>query len=416
MNEKEITRRREEWLTSMSDPFCEELFEAGEGLPEAVALCALHLREEPAFDPRLIENIGENIELPSARFDRPIVERVVPVGLAHIEATFVGDEPRYGTDKYAESRHASFPPAIITLVDALTIWRMTAKAGRLFSYWLYHFLRSDGSIDYYGPCLSEYGQLLTTARRLVERGADQSWLSEHSSRLSLLASFLRERINEGGSVRLARGVPEADEHKQVEACFHNNAWLVRGIHDWAYLLEHFLCRRKEAESLRREADVLLGELLRVVDDVWSKDPSDWWLQPTLEPVPRPPERITSNRISSYTNYRYYPEVLSSGVLPREKMERIVRARLTGGGQFIAMTRFVERLDDLPLMEYLEGLWKLALYRDYKISLWGHIYYHQAEGHLTAYEQVTLPPGRKVADFCLPSQSVAIRAPPRLVMR
>jgi hypothetical protein len=96
------------------------------------------------------------------------------------------------------------------------------------------------------------------------------------------------------------------------------------------------------------------------------------------------------------------------------MRRLVRARLNGGGQFLGMTRFMGHLDDWTLMEYLDGLWKLGMRKDYLISLWGHIYFHQCEGHLTAYEQVTLPPGRKVADYCLPCQLVAVRAIRRIV--
>ena len=34
---------------------------------------------------------------------------------------------------------------------------------------------------------------------------------------------------------------------------------------------------------------------------------------------------------------------------------------------------------------------------------------QAEGHLTAYEQITLPPGEMVGPYCLPCQLVAARA-------
>ena len=34
---------------------------------------------------------------------------------------------------------------------------------------------------------------------------------------------------------------------------------------------------------------------------------------------------------------------------------------------------------------------------------------EAEGHLTAYEQVTLPPGGERAPYCLPCQLVAARA-------
>ncbi len=125
-------------------------------------------------------------------------------------------------------------------------------------------------------------------------------------------------------------------------------------------------------------------------------------------MPRP-AHLTASRIASYTNYRYWPELLSSGLLPAELANRVVEARLAAGGQFCGMTRFAGHLDDWPLAEYLYGLWSLGRKRDFLVSLYGHVAYHQAEGHLTAYEQVSFPPGQPKADYCLPCQLVAARA-------
>ena len=58
---------------------------------------------------------------------------------------------------------------------------------------------------------------------------------------------------------------------------------------------------------------------------------------------------------------------------------------------------------------MEGLWRLGLTDEFRLVLWGHVHYHQAEGHLTAYEQATMPPGAMKADYCLPCQLVAVRA-------
>jgi hypothetical protein len=127
-----------------------------------------------------------------------------------------------------------------------------------------------------------------------------------------------------------------------------------------------------------------------------------------------PSRLTGAwDVASYTNYRYWPELLSSGVLPPDLAGRVVHSRLTAGGQFCGMTRFAGHLDDWPLAEYLSGVWALGRRNDFLLSLYGHVAYHQAEGHLTAYEQVSFPPGKKKADYCLPCQLVAARAARRL---
>jgi len=386
-------------------------------LPKHIVRCTPPLEGDPAFNPELVDRKARELRLPlNARFEHPLLERAVRIGLAHIDFTFVGDHPKYGVGNYAQGKHDSFPPIIIATIDALTLWGMASRAQCLFSYWLNHFVQEDGTIDYYGPSLSEYGQLLTTARRLVERSMERDWLVLHEPFLSRLACHLRQLIYETGKIRLVAGVPEADERKVAATYFHNNAWIVRGLKDWAYLLHRNLRRPTDAKLFKQDSDSLRQVLLNAIDTAWPSDPKDWWLQPIVERVPRPEGRITASRIGSYSNYRYWPELLSSGVLPKERMLALVKARLSGGGQYLGMTRFMDHLDDWPLMDYLEGLWKLGLYDDYRLSLWGHIRYHQAQGHLTAYEQVTIPPGRIVADYCLPCQLVAVRAAHRLAVK
>ncbi len=402
----------------LDDSFREKLLVVDEeDLPEHIRQCAERLHGEPAFDPKFIEHMANKLQLPSnISFPHPMLEKVVRVGLAHIEATFQGDHPKYGTGAYADEIHDGFPPTIIATVDALTLWGLMERAKQLFSYWLNHFINSDGTINYYGPAISEYGQLLTTAKRLVNRSGDSDWLRQHEGKLALIVEHLREKMyQEGERPSLLKGVPEADEHKCEATYFHNNAWVVRGFSDWAELVEQALGRKNEAEKLMKDASALRELLLDAIKATWSKDQKDWWLPPLLEEHERPQGNVTSSRLGSYTNYRYWLELLSSAVLPRSLMERLVKARLNSGGQFLGMTRFMGHLDDWTLMEYLDGLWRLGMRRDYLISLWGHIYFHQCEGHLTAYEQVTLPPGRKVADYCLPCQLVAVRAVRRIVL-
>jgi hypothetical protein len=189
--------------------------------------------------------------------------------------------------------------------------------------------------------------------------------------------------------------------------------------DWSWLLQKRLRMTREAEAVRMKAVRLQVVLLDAIRDTWPRDRHDWWLRPMVEgegdgSMARPVGRVTASRLGSYANYRYWPELLSSGVLPEDLMRRMVDARLNGGGQWLGMTRFEGHADDWPLMHYLDGLWSLRMRSEYAYALWGHVLFHQARGHLTAYEQVTLPPGRKVADYCLPCQLVAVRAARRVM--
>jgi hypothetical protein len=401
-------------MEALTDPFRESLLAAEALLPEQLRQDVEPVRGEPACDPEEAERLAAQIALPDVRFEHPLLARAVRIGLAHIDLTFQGDHPKYGVGCYAQPQHDGFPPTIIAAVDALTLWGKLERAERLFGYWLHHFVRDDGTIRYYGPSLSEYGQLLTTARRLMARGGAAEWLRDQETPLSRLSVFLLAGMREGGQIGLLKGVPEADESARPATYFHNNAWVIRGLEDWAKVLKLRLGRETEAQRIRQDTVRLRRILREAVESVWPQDAQDWWLRPMAEAEGegewgRPEGRVTANRLGSYTNYRYWPELLSSRVLPPEWNRRLVRARLYGGGQFCGVTRFADHLDDWPLKEYLDGLWQLGMREDYRLSLWGHLRCHQAEGHLTAYEQVSLPPGRRVADYCLPCQLVVARA-------
>jgi len=413
---------------SLADPYRERLLGTGSRLPALMEACAEPLHGEPAFDPAHIWRIAAALRLPGLSSDpvareadrhRHLLEWSVRVGIAHIEATFRGDHPRYGVGAYAAAEHDGFPPTILAAADALSQWGMVERAQELVAYWLRTFVGDDGAIRYYGPSLSEYGQLLTMIRSLIERGARADWLSRCVKPVAALAQRVSDLTGSAARPSLASGAPEADTAADRATYFHNNAWLWRGLSDWSWIADKRLGLRREAEGVRARAVRLRLVLIRAIRDTWPRDRDDWWLRPMVErendgSLARPVGRVTASRLGSYTNYRYWPELLSSGALPEDLMRRVVEARLKGGGQWLGMTRFEDHLDDWPLNHYLEGLWALGMRAEYRYVLWGHLLYHQARGHLTAYEQVSLPPGRKVADYCLPGQLVVARAARRVV--
>ncbi len=404
---------RAKWLLMEEDPVA-TMFS---GPPELGKILALYPRPagEPAFAPQLIaKNIEKLRTIPPINTGHPFLDLSVKTGLAHIDATFKGDHPRYGSriPGYGEPRHDGFPPTIIAAVDALSAWGINRRAAQLFHYWLAHFVRDDGTINYYGPSISEYGQLLHTAALLDERAGPDGWWQDGFKPLDRMAEFLlRLHAAAQKGDGLIAGVPEADiSQEEVKRYFHNNAWAAKGLRRWAELCERRRAQPTTAPDVVRKASVKLAEdTLRAIRQTWPKDPAEWWLPPQVEPMPRPARLVGQYDAASYTNYRYWPELLSSGLLPAEMANRVVEARLSAGGQFCGMTRFENHLDDWPLADYLYGLWSLERRNDFLLSLYGHIAYHQAEGHLTAYEQVTFPPGRPKADYCLPCQLVTARA-------
>lgn len=403
-----------DWMASQEDPVRQRLT----GKPNLDTILKRFPRTtgQPAFDPELVAAKTRLLRTwPPVRTGHPFLDDSIKVGLAHIDMTFVGDHPKYGVGTYGGEEHDGFPPTIIAAVDALSAWGMSDRAAQLFRYWLLHFVRQNGTINYYGPAISEYGQLLHTAALLAERAGPAGWWDEGFAPLNRMAELLlRLRAEAEQADGLIAGVPEADTRKEVHRYFHNNAWVVKGLRRWAGLCLSQRARPSTSIKVaRRVATGLEQDTLRAIEKTWPKDPSDWWLPPQVEPAPRPARLTGAWDLASYTNYRYWPELLSSGLLPVKRANRVVQARLSAGGQFCGMTRFADHLDDWPLTEYLNGLWALGRKEDFLLSLYGHVAYHQAEGHLTTYEQVSFPPGAKKADYCLPCQLVAARVARRL---
>jgi hypothetical protein len=403
-----------DWLTLREDPVRKKL----SGVPNLDSILRLFPRTtgKPAFDPTLIaENIERLETRPAIDTGHPFLDLSVKTGLAHIDATFRGDHPKYGVGAYEASQHDGFPPTIIAAVDALSAWGLNDRAARLFRYWLHHFVREDGTINYYGTSISEYGQLLHTAALLEERAGTAHWWDDSRQALDRITEYLlRLRAAAEKEDGLISGSPEADTREDVGKYFHNNGWVVKGLRRWADL-----CKRQKfspttaVPALRKTSEALAADTLRAIRTIWPADPQDWWLPPRTGSSERP-ACLTGTVEASYTNYRYWPELLSSGLLPADLANRVVEARLAAGGQFCGMTRFADHLDDWPLAEYLYSLWTLGRRNDFLLSLYGHVAYHQAEGHLTAYEQVSFPPGKQVADYCLPCQLIAARAARLLV--
>lgn len=405
---------RARWTAAREDPVHNMI----SGQPDLDKVLGLFPRTtgSAAFDSQKIaENIKRLQTEPPVDTGHPFLDLSVKTGLAHIDATFRGDHPKYGVGNYEDEAHDGFPPTIIAAVDALSAWGMNSRAAQLFHYWLSNFVRENGTFKYYGPSISEYGQILHTAALLEERAGTAIWWNDGFKQLDRICEYLLQlRADAVKDDGLISGIPEADTREDTGKYFHNNAWVVKGLQRWADL-----CERLQATpmtwtpTIRKASTELAQDTLRAIRKTWPDNPSDWWL-PSRLGSPTRPACLTETMDSSYTNYRYWPELLSSGLLPSDMANRVVNVRLSAGGQFCGMTRFYDHLDDWPLADYLYALWSLGRRNDFLLSLYGHVAYHQAEGHLTAYEQITFPPGKKVANYCLPCQLVAARAARLLV--
>ena len=154
--------KKEVWKKLRKDPVRQKNM----GRPDLDVILGLFPRTigEAAFDSQEIqERIKKLRTNPTIDTGHPFLDLSVKTGLAHIDATFNGDHPKYGVGRYEDDRNDGFPPTIIAAVDALSAWAINDRAIQLFRYWLTHFVGENGTFKYYGPSISEYGQILHTA-------------------------------------------------------------------------------------------------------------------------------------------------------------------------------------------------------------------------------------------------------------
>ena len=154
-------------------------------------------------------NIKKQRTIPSINTGHPFLDLSIKTSLAHIDATFQGDHPKYGVGTYGQVEHDGFPPIIISSVDALSAWGMHTRATQIFHYWLINFVKEDGTFDYYGPSISEYGQILHTAKILEERAGKSGWFKDGFSKLNLISEYLLRLISSASKENgLISGVPK----------------------------------------------------------------------------------------------------------------------------------------------------------------------------------------------------------------
>ena len=280
--------------------------------------------------------------------------------------TFRGLSSRYGVGWYDEPRAHSFPPAVLFLVQSLLAWGHSERALDLLGHYLAHYTKPDGTLDYYGPAVAEYGQLLALAAECLALTGDGDWLRQRLSTLrpvwqrliGLRAESLR-RYPEGDVHRgLIPGLPEADYHamdKEWDTFYYSgDVWVSRGLREIGLALQVLDEPGLHAEgaALIAEAEAYRQGILASVTAVMATDAS--YVPPGPDQT-EPIEVLTSGTHPSYCNYRYLLEMLSAGVLPGELVTKVAAWRRAHGGELLVGTRFGNQMDDWPALHYARGL-------------------------------------------------------------
>jgi hypothetical protein len=331
----------------------------------------------------------------------PILLQACKASIIRALITYTGKHPHYGMRRYRQALHDSFPPTTISLVNCLLDWGHTKMARDYLMYYFDRFVTDEGRFDYYGPSLAEYGQMLRLVWRLVNATSDHQWLDIIQPKFRSICDWLWKEQSES-KTGLVAGVPEADTRNEIDIYFHNNAWLWRGLGAIAHTVY--------GNDLKNRCNHYRKVILKTIDEVTDKTTTPPFIPPVARRI-TPFETMTQDRFASYTNYRYWLELLSSGILSTKQANDIVNYRMTHKGEICGMTHFQTHADNWPIAEYAAGLLQLGRVNKVRHLLYSHLVGHMTTQTWTAYEQVSVngKPYRGIkADYCIPSQLVAPR--------
>ena len=335
------------------------------------------------------------------------------------ECTYSGLHPHYGTGFYGLKHHDSFPPTTIRVVETYLKWGEVDRAGKIFKYFLDNFIdESSGEIKYYGPSLAEYGMLLELVTLFNVSSTGQKWLKANIAKSQKLAKAMLKLLNTPTDVDknsgLLIGSPEADEAQDIGVFIHNNAFVAIGLEKWGILASDYALGAIATKAVTAGRN--LTNLVRTAIDNFKE--KHGFVPYRLDGKTVQPEKYYESRKAGYANYRYYPEMLESGILTQDEAEQIVYERLNRGGEEFGMTVFPNNLseynrtrlysyhyDNWTIISYLKAMINYNLPEAFKRTFAGHILFHMCHDTYIAYEQVYKGGDIRTAyaDYCVPSQ-------------
>jgi len=352
--------------------------------------------------------------------DEPRVTDATRAAIVRGMTSFAGLHPKYGLGAYWRESAEGFPPPTISLNTCLLDWGFPGEAQDRIGYYFDHFVKPDGTLDFYGTAVSEYGQLLGLAAKCVRQTGDLAWFKVHRPAIERMIGHLlklredskQSQPRDAVSYGLLYGSPEADTRKMTQYYFSGTVWAWRGLLEIGSLYVEQGGRGDESELVERgkhllaECTELREDIFRAVDRSIVSD-GDRSFLPPIAGHDEPFDAMWQDTLSTYTNYRYWLETISAGCLSAEQERMMLDYRLSQGGELLSMTRFEkELLDDWPFWHQARNLLTHDRIDRYLLAYYAHQAHHQTRGTFTAFELVYIngTDSRRIYDdYCVPSQ-------------
>ena len=371
----------------------------------------------------------------------------------------------------------SLPLTTLALNNALLRWGLFDSATRKIGYYLDTFVLANGTIDMghwkdpwpdagqgrynctYPDGLTDHGRVLQLFTDAVRYTRDLDFMRAHLRPALRIAQYLLHSRREAVAAHppsdprhgLVYGPAEHDTcemgmtgidgtpaapvvgGQHMNYYFSVSMWHWRGMVEMGQLLLDYPAAASAAGANATFAHELLQEAAALADDVRGAlnasvvplseahvaggDSAGIFVpcavaaaNSTVTPYPT----MTSGTVASYSNFRYYSEMLSSGFMDPTMAAALMDFRETHGGTLSGMTRYTDHLDDMPAIGYAVSSLAADRIPQFLLLLYGHMANYQGRGSFFTTEQQSLYQGSArwratlgevQDDFCTPSQTL-----------
>lgn len=309
---------------------------------------------------------------------------------------------KHGSRKYGRPGGITGPEGNAGVANCFLDCGFTKEAKDIIGYYLTNYVKSDRTFRRRrGTAPVEWGLLLESAARCFTVTKDYVWVEEHFNYIELIFNYiLRERersksVNPPESIYhgLTLGVLEVDYSRQPPIYnYSNDVCCWGGLYEMGKTLVEVGRERlnnsviENGEMLLREAKAYKEDILKSMEKTYNKTPKPSFL-PVIVGIKDPYPYLTVDNDASYVNYHLYPNLLGAGFLDEEKATSVIRFREERGGELLGTTRFVDWMDDWPVIGYGWALINHGFVNKLLMLYYGHMAHHQNRGTFAGYEQI-----------------------------
>lgn len=384
---------------------------------------------------------------------------------------YSGNEPNYGTGVYWKSSPpvrammdtvgvpGSLPLTTLAFNDALLRWGMFDSALAKIGFYLDNFVFANGTIDMghwkdiwpdggdgqynctYPDGLTDMGKIVQLYVDAVRLSKNTEWMGDHLPPVIRIGKYLLQARSEAlsafpvGDPRhgMIYGPAEHDtcemgmgtsppivDGQYMLYYFSVSMWYWRGMVELGNLLNDFVPSEASlANELLNEAQSFKADIDKALNASSVRNTSGIleFVPAAVVPAGTKPTRymsMTTDTLASYSNFRYFSEMLSSGAMSSEYAVALMEFREQNGGCLSGMTRYTDHLDDMPALGYAESSLDEDRIEQFLLLLYGHAANYQGRGSFFSDEQQSLYQdenniawrsslGDLQASFCTPSQ-------------